>query len=236
VAPDTLVLPVRSVHSPTPTTRIVHLDLEGARFRFAAGQAALIGIAEREERVPYSIASAPGETAQTGLLDFLIKVEPSGRWGHQFDGLEAGMRIGLQGPYGSFLFPAAPIEDRFLFIAGGTGIAPIRAMIRQALLTGIKGRMKLLYSARTADDFAYLPELGDLSARNGLELRLQVTREAPEAWNAARGRITLAQLAPLVEDPATLCFVCGPESMMADVPPMLQELGIDRDRIRVEEW
>lgn len=233
---DTLVLPVRSVIPATPTTRIARLDLEGQPFAFEAGQAALIGLAERHERVPYSIASAPGETAQTGLLDFLIKFEPSGRWGHQFDGLDPGMRIGVDGPYGSFLFPAAPAEDRFLFIAGGTGIAPIRAMIRQALLTGVKGRMKLLYSARTADDFAYLPELGEMSAKNGLELRLQVTRDAPESWNAARGRINLAQIAPLVDDPATLCFVCGPASMMADVPPMLLQLGIAAERIRVEEW
>jgi propane monooxygenase reductase component len=220
----------------TPTTRIVRLGLDERPFSFEAGQAALIGLAERNERVPYSIASAPGETAQTGLLDFLIKFEPSGRWGHQFDGLEPGMRIGLEGPYGSFLFPSAPAEDRFLFIAGGTGIAPIRAMIRQALLSGVKGQMKLLYSARTAGDFAYLPELGEMSEQHGLELRLQVTREAPESWNAARGRISLAQIAPLVEDPATLCFVCGPESMMADVPPMLLELGIATERIRVEGW
>jgi Na+-transporting NADH:ubiquinone oxidoreductase subunit F len=230
------VLPISFVRTATPTTRIVRLDLGGAPFAFEAGQAALIGVAERQERVPYSIASAPSETAQTGLLDFLIKVEPSGRWGHQFDRLEPGMRIGVEGPYGSFLFPAAPVERSFLFIAGGTGIAPIRAMIRQALLTGVSGRMRLLYSARTADDFAYLPELGEMASRDGLDLRLQVTREAPEAWNAARGRISLAQLAPLVDDPATLCFVCGPESLMADVPPMLQELGIDRERIRAEEW
>ena len=40
----------------------------------------------------------------------------------------------------------------------------------------------------------------------------------------------------LIDDPATLCFVCGPETMVADVPRMLNELGIDRTRVRVEEW
>ena len=74
------------------------------------------------------------------------------------------MRLGIQGPFGSFLFPRAPPERHFLFIAGGTGIAPIRAMIRQALLRGQEGRMRLLYSAKTADDFAYLPELGEMAA------------------------------------------------------------------------
>ena len=248
---DTLVVPVRHVTTATPSTRLIRVDLAGNAFSFEAGQAALIGDAEREERVPYSIASAPAETGETGLLDFLIKVEPSGRWGHLFDRIEPGMRLGIRGPIGTFLFPKNPSEDRFLFIAGGTGIAPIRAMIRQALLSGQTGSMKLLYSAKTADDFAYLPELGDMATGDGLDLRLHVTRDAPEEQRgdpaaslrvglsrskAERGRVGLAQLAPLVESPATLCFVCGPETMVADVPPMLQQLGIDKNRIKVEEW
>ena len=113
-------------------------------------------------------------------------------------------------------------------------------MIRQAMLTGQPGRMGLLDSAKTADDFAYLPELGEMAARpigaGGLELRLHVTREAPDTWQGARGRITSSELAALIDDPATLCFVCGPETMVAAVPRMPTELGIDRGRVRVEEW
>ena len=237
---DALVLTVRAVIPATPTTRILRLDLNRGHFAFAAGQAALIGPAEQELRIPYSIASAPIETVEHGWLDFLIKVEASGRWGQQFEAVAPGARIGIQGPYGSFLFPVEPPERHFLFIAGGTGIAPIRAMIRQAMLTGQPGRMGLLYSAKTADDFAYLPELGEMAAlpagAGGLELRLHVTREAPDTWHGARGRITSSELAALIDDPATLCFVCGPETMVAAVPRMLTELGIDRGRVRVEEW
>jgi NAD(P)H-flavin reductase len=246
-ASDNLVLPVKSVLEETRSTRLVRLDLGGETFAFEAGQAAFIGLADHEARVPYSIASAPADAARTGLLDFLIKVEPSGRWGHQFDSIEAGARVGVRGPFGAFMLPNAPREDHFLFIAGGTGIAPIRAMIRQALLSGQTGtRMRLLYSAKTADDFAYLPELRDMAVHDGLDLRLHVTREEADGLStprsgvtvakAERGRIGLAQLAPLVDNEETLCFVCGPESMVADVAPMLQGLGIDRARIRVEEW
>jgi aromatic O-demethylase, reductase subunit len=226
-----LVARIASVQPATPSTRIVSLDLATQPFVFEAGQAALIGLADRTARVPYSIASAPIDTAATGLLDFLIKIEPSGRWGHQFDTLDVGAAIEVQGPFGTFTLPPHPNEERFLFIAGGTGIAPIRAMIRQALGAGPRRPMRLLYSAKTTDDFAYLPELGEMSAAHGLDLRLHVTRHAPGA-----GRVGLAQLAPLVDGAATLCFVCGPESMVADVPRMLLELGIDRRRIRVEEW
>jgi len=234
---DSLVLTVQAVIPATHTTRIVRLDLGGARFAFEAGQAARIGLAEQEVRIPYSIASAPIEAFENGWLDFLIKVEPSGRWGHQFDSVAPGMHMGVQGPVGSFMFPEQPPERHFLFIAGGTGIAPIRAMIRQALLKGQQGRMRLLYSAKTADDFAYLPELGAMATHDGLDLRLHVTREAPDTWHGERGRIRPSQLAPLIDDAAaTLCFVCGPETMVAEVPRMLMELGIDREKVRVEEW
>jgi ferredoxin-NADP reductase len=231
-----LTLVVAAVTPATPSTRIVRLDLGGRAFSYEAGQAAMIGVAGRVERVPYSIASAPAESREHGAIDFLIKVEPSGRWGHQFDGIAPGMRLGVRGPSGSFVLPQAPDERRFLFIAGGTGIAPIRAMIRQGLITGQPGHRKLLYSAKTTDDFAYLPELSEMAKHDGLVLRLHVTREAPIEWRGERGRIGAAQLAPLIDDAATLCFVCGPQAMVADVPVMLAELGIDRRRIRVEEW
>ena len=226
-----LVAPIRSVKVATPSTRIVSLDLSGQRFEFEAGQVAMIGLARQDGRVPYSIASAPVDTAATRLLDFLIRIEPSGRWGHQFDTLDVEAAVAVLGPFGSFTLPPQPEEERLLFIAGGTGIAPIRAMIRQALVVGPRRPMRLLYSAKTAEDFAYLPELGEMARRDGLDLRLHVTRESPGA-----GRMGLAQLAPLVESANTLCFVCGPESMVADVPRMLLELGIERQRIRVEEW
>ena len=190
--------------------------------------------------MPYSIASAPLESSDSGHLDFLIKIEPDGRWGQQFDAVVPGMKLGIQGPFGSFVFPASPRERHFLFIAGGTGIAPIRAMIQQALLRGQDGQMRLLYSAKTADDFAYLPELGELAGSKGLDLRLHVTRQTPDPdgrpTTLAAGRITASQLAPLVDDLETLCFVCGPESMVADVPRMLVDLGIEKSRVRIEEW
>ena len=100
--------------------------------------------------------------------------------------------------------------------------------------------MRLLYSAKTSDDFAYLPELVNMATLprrdGGLDLRLHVPREAPDTWQGARGRIAASELGALIDDPATLCFVCGPETMVAEVPRMLTELGIERRRVRVEEW
>lgn len=231
-----VVLRVASVRKETPTTRIVRLDLAGQPFSYLAGQAARIGPADRAARVPYSIASAPEETARDGRLEFLIRVHADGLWGEDFDVPRRGSTMKVHGPLGRFVFPDKPAERRFLFIAGGTGIAPLRSMIRHALARKQPGRMRLFYSARTPSDFPFLRELRALARQRCIELTLTATRECSAGWRGGRGRITDDQLAPLVDDPETLCFVCGPAAMVDDVPVMLRRLGISRSRIRLEEW
>jgi NAD(P)H-flavin reductase len=232
---EKLVLTVTNLRRATPSTRIVRLSLGGARFTYAAGQVALLGIPGQAARMPYSIASAPDETTTDGYLEFLLRME-SGGWGAHLAGLRRGSEMVVQGPLGTFVLPRDPEEREFLFVAGGTGIAPLRSMISQALLTRQRGKLHLLYSARTPLDFAYLSELKRHARHGRLELALTATREVPPRWRGERGRITSDHLARLVESPETLCFVCGPAAMVDDVPRMLVELGIERKRIRIEDW
>jgi ferredoxin-NADP reductase len=127
----------------------VRLALGAGRFPHTAGQAALIGVVDQAELQPYSIASAPEESRKSGHLEFLLKLEPGGGWGPHLAGLRRGARITVQGPIGTFVFPPAPEERQFLFVAGGTGIAPLRSMICHAFESRQPGRLHLLYSART---------------------------------------------------------------------------------------
>ena len=211
------------------------MSLGGLQFSHQAGQAALLGVSGQPKRVPYSIASSPSESAAHGYLEFLLKLEPAGSGTH-LAGLRRGARVAVEGPFGSFVLPAAPAETQFLFVAGGTGIAPLRSMIVQAVETSLPGRLHLLYSARTPADFAYLTELRRLQRSGRLELALNATRQTSSRWRSERGRISENQLSRLVEDPATLCFVCGPAAMVDEVPRMLTRLGVAARRIRVEEW
>lgn len=213
----------------------MRLSLDGARFPYLAGQAALLGVADQPDRVPYSMASAPGESRERGYLEFLLKLEPGG-WGVHLAGLRRGARVAVQGPVGSFVFPPNPEERRFLFVAGGTGIAPLRSMIRHVLNSRQPGRLHLLYSARTPLDFAYLPELTRYARDGMLRIVVTATREVSDRWRGERGRITSERLSSLVDAPETLCFVCGPARMVDDVPRMLLNLGIEGKRIRIEEW
>jgi ferredoxin-NADP reductase len=230
-----LTLPILEVVPATPRARIVRLDLGGTPFSFRAGQAVLVAAHGYERRRPYSIASSPEETEERGYLELLVGVEADGQPGPHLE-LDAGALIDIEGPLGRFAFPEYPKERRFLFIAGGTGIAPLRSMLRHALLVP-HDAIGLLYSARTLSEFAYERELRALAGAERIELKQTVTREvAPGDWAGTHGRLGRTDLAPLVHHRETLCFICGPAPLVEDMLAALAELGIARERIRIEEW
>jgi ferredoxin-NADP reductase len=228
-----LTLAIREVIPATPRARIVRFDLAGAAFPYQAGQAVIVGSNDR--RRAYSIASSPEESQEGDFLELLVGVDGSGEAGAHLP-LRPGAQADVEGPIGRFVFPEAPSERRFLFIAGGTGIAPLRAMLRHALRVP-HDAIGLLYSARTLGEFAYERELRGLAADGRIELKQTVTREvAPGDWIGTHGRIGRADLTPLVHHRATLCFICGPGPLVDDMLATLTELGVDRDRVRIEEW
>jgi glycine betaine catabolism B len=188
-------------------------------------------------RRPYSIACSPEQAAESRELEFLMKTDAAGRLSTQLGSLVRGTLVDLEGPLGSFTFPDEAPETELLFIAGGTGIAPLRAMIHHALRVRHTRRVTVVYSARTPRDFAYATELRRLQRDGVLSLAMTATREAGTTWRSGRGRIDLERLKPLVPHAAaTLCFICGPLALVETVPPLLGQLGIPRARIRMEEW
>lgn len=229
-----LSLSLREILPATPRARIVRLDLAGTDFEYLPGQAVMVGAPGQSKR-PYSIAAPPEETRRSGFIELLVGVGENGTAGPHLP-LEPGRSIEVEGPRGSFTFPDDPVERRFVFVAGGTGIAPLRAMLRRALT--LRGhRIGLFYSARTPDEFAYEAELRLLATTGRMELRQTVTRSGDDAWPGARGRIGREELRALIHVPqGTLCFVCGPPAFVAEMCGYLAELGVDRSGIRVEEW
>ena len=111
-------------------------------------------------------------------------------------------------------------------------------MLRHAL--GIPhDRIALLYSARMPGEFAFEAEFRALTDAGAIDFRQTVTRDggAPRGgWTGARGRVTIESLRDLAVDAEMLCFVCGPASMVAEVPTLLAGLGVARERIKIDEW
>ena len=230
-----LTLPIREILFATPRARIVRLGLGTHRFDYAAGQAVLIASHGHARRRPYSIANGPEAARRDGWLELLVGTDALGQAGAHLT-LEAGAMVDVEGPLGAFTFPPEPEERRFVFIAGGTGIAPLRAMLHHAL--GLPHRdIGVFYSARTPDEFAFEEELRTLAHRGDIALHQTVTRVGEDhPWAGTRGRLGRAALATLIHDPATLCFICGPPALVNDMPKVLADLGIPPARIRIERW
>jgi len=217
----------------TPRSRLLTIDLGGQAFVFKAGQAVMFGPHGSLERRPYSIASGPGYTATTGLIQLLLATD-------------AGMDLGwavpralvdLEGPLGDFTFDRVPPETHLLFVAGGVGIAPLRSMLQEALALSPAPSVTLLYSARTSDDFAFIQEF-EAHARAGiLSLHQTVTRDEAAVWQGRRGRVGRGEFEAVLDHPqATLCFVCGPNTFVAESVETLKGLGVPDAMVRVERW
>lgn len=217
----------------TPTTRLIRVALDGASFPYRAGQAAEVST-ETAQHTPYSIASAPYETEEGGFLDFLVKVDGSTRFGSQVAGLTPGATVHVDPPTGGFGLPPDAPDHPLFFIAGGTGIAPVRSMLMQAIHIDKKHRPTLLFSAKSPDEFAFVNEFHALQDAGKLTLILTLTGSAVE-WRHSRGRANRDQLAGLLA-PDMLYFVCGPPAMVSEVPTMLTGLGVRDDQIRIERW
>ena len=229
-----LTLPIRDVLPATPRARIARIQLDGQAFDYAPGQAVAVGNHGHQKRRPYSIAAAPEDAKRDGWLELLVGVNTESTPGAHLT-LEPGQLVDVEGPLGSFTFPPTPEERRFVFIAGGTGIAPLRAMLQRALTLPHRN-IGLFYSVRTPDEFAYESELRGLAEAGDIELRQTVTRATDTDWTGPRGRLKREALEELVHDPATLCFICGPPTLVDEMPKILADLGIPPERIRIEEW
>ena len=233
--PLLLTAALRRVDPITPRSRLISIAVDSADFRFSAGQAVLVGPAGSALR-PYSIACSPERAAEIGAIELLVGLGQAAEQEHPLLSLAPGARLEVDGPLGTFLFPAVVEAPRLLFIAGGTGIAPLRAMLDHARRAHPSVRTSLMYSARRADEFAFLPEFEALAAAGSLELHRTVTRE-DEDWEGLRGRIGRAHFDAVLHDPAhTLCFVCGPPQMVGASVTTLVGLGVPDAAIRREEW
>lgn len=231
-----LTLPIVHSRDLPPRNRVIRLDLSGEPFPFQAGQYVLLGQHGGGERRPYSIASAPSEATRHGLLEFLIQVDDRGSPGPHLPSLDVGCLLDVEGPAGGFVLPGPPRPAHVLFVCGGTGIAPVRSMLHELLRTDPSVRIGLLQSGRTPEDLAYGEELRELARCGRIRLAQTVTRDAPGSWTGARGRIGAARLHEAMTGPRPECFVCGPDSLVADVPRLLADLRIPPEQVHTEHW
>jgi ferredoxin-NADP reductase len=195
----------------------------------------MVGLHASSLRKPYSIASAPWEFAKTGVLQLLAQVENTGAPDPHLELASPGTLIDLEGPFGTFGLPPDFANLPLLFVAGGTGIAPLRSMLMERLSRPGVPRISVVYSARSPEEFAYRSELDAMAAAGRISLFLTASRSG-ESWEGRHGRIDHALLKTALPSGDACCLVCGPPTLVSDVSQLLLGLSVGADRILIERY
>jgi ferredoxin-NADP reductase len=182
----------------------------------------------------YSIASAPEDAEVALTVERLDDGEVSP---YLVDELRPRDALELRGPIGGYFVWEASLGGPLLLVAGGSGVVPLRSMLRHHRASGSDVPARLLYSARSLDDVIYRDELMR-AAGDGIDVRLTLTRNLPPDWHGYRRRIDselLAEVAwPAADRP--LVYVCGPTGFVEAAADALVALGHEPARIRTERF
>jgi ferredoxin-NADP reductase len=184
--------------------------------------------AERE----YSIASAPDERVAITVE----RLEDGEVSPYLTEELRPGDGLELRGPVGGYFVWNTADGGPLLLVAGGSGVVPLRAMIRHRQRSGSGAAVRLLYSSRTLADVIYRAELDELG--HGVEVVHTLTRDQPPGWTGYARRVDAGLLEEVAwpADEGALAFVCGPTSFVEVVAKGLVELGYPPQRVKTERF
>lgn len=176
----------------------------------------------------YSMANVSDGSRE---LEFLIRLLPGGQIsGHLAAGLAEGEPVRLRGPLGQFTFRG---DARPVFVAGGTGLAPILAILRSLVDTAPATEARLVFGTAQESDLFGLDELAALGrALPNLEVVTTVERPSAE-WSRHVGPVT-DHLGPI--DATRSHYLCGPPAMIAAAEELLWGNAVPRDRVHTERF
>jgi ferredoxin-NADP reductase len=189
----------------------------------------------RAERA-YSIASSP----DGGRIELAVERLEDGEVSPYLAGeLRPGDQLELRGPVGGYFVWEPGRGGPLLLVAGGSGVAPLMAMVRYRAATGREVPARLLYSSRTVADVIFRGELERLAdAGDGLAVTHALTRAQPPGWAGYARRIDAVMLEEVGWRPGErpLIYVCGPTRLVEAVAGALVALGHDPVRVKTERF
>jgi ferredoxin-NADP reductase len=222
----------------TPRTKSLFLDVPGwAGHR--AGQHVDVRLTAEDgyqAQRSYSIASAP----EDGRVELLVERLEDGEVSpYLTDELRAGDGLELRGPIGGWFAWETREGGPLLLVAGGSGIAPLMAMIRHRQAAGNGTPTRLLFSSRSYEEIIFRQELERLaSGDETLQIIHTLTRSRPEGWTGYDRRIDEEMLDEVAFPPGEgpLAFVCGPTPLVETVATALVGLGHEPTRVKTERF
>ncbi len=189
---------------------------------FQPGQHVNLGVEidGRRVRRSYSLSAAPRADRR---IEITVKAIEGGKLSqHLCHHARPGDVLEIGPAFGEMLLDGSPTESR-LFLAAGSGITPLMAMLRALAAQGMPGTTHLLYWARSRAELCFVEELRELAARHaGFDVHFVLTREAAVAADERQGRIDAALLSALVPGHEShQVYACGPGGFVATARTLL---------------
>ncbi|MBI3247332.1 MAG: FAD-dependent oxidoreductase [Deltaproteobacteria bacterium] len=236
--PNAYTAIIERVYDHNADTRSLFLRLPPTRrLNFQPGQflSFSLPVAGKMLTRPYSIASDPVEDAP---LEICFNLVPGGLGSSYLFDCQVGDCLNFTGPWGTFVLDH-PLSVECVFLAEGTGIAPIRPMIRQMLALPRPVPMRLLYSARRESDLLYRQEL-ETWARDYPSFHFEpILSEPPSSWLERQGTwVEHAERRYLLadQDRSRHFFICGVGSSVTQLRDLLRGAGYERRAVHYEKW
>jgi ferredoxin-NADP reductase len=182
----------------------------------------------------YSIASPP-DAARVDLT--VVRIDDGEVSPYLTDELRPDDQIELRGPIGGYFVWEPSQGGPLLLVAGGSGIAPLMAMIRLRAAAGSDADTRLIFSSRNSDDIIYREELERLNG-DGLTVVHTLTASQPPGWTGYGRRVDAEMLAEVGPSPAEAphIYVCGPTAFVEAVAEALVHLGHEPHAIKTERF
>ena len=183
----------------------------------------------------YSISSAP----ELDEVEVTVELVDDGEVSpYLVEEVRSGDVIEVRGPIGGHFTWSVDQGGPLLLVAGGSGLAPLMAMLRHRSARGSDVEARLLLSARTAEDALYTDELERLQPRDGLTVVRTFTRGGPPGWTGFARRVDAEMLASVGPgaDASPHVFVCGPTGFVETVADLLVAAGHPFASIHAERF
>ncbi|MDA8391000.1 MAG: CDP-6-deoxy-delta-3,4-glucoseen reductase [Gammaproteobacteria bacterium] len=226
-------LPARVVRLERLAPDVMRLMLklpQNERLQYLAGQYIDILLKDGRRR-GFSLANAPEEDE---LLELHIRHVPGGLFsGHVFESMQERALVRLEGPLGTFFLREDDAARPVILVAGGTGFAPMKALLEHAFRTHSTRSFHLYWGVRARTDL-YLPELPPQWVRTHANFRYTPVLSQPGVDDHWEGRVGYVHTA-VVEDYADLSghevYACGPPQMIEAARQAFQKAGLPDDRL-----
>lgn len=217
------------------TVRNFHFEFEKKpRFDFIPGQFIMVEVpkeGDKPVRKPYSIASPPHFKDK---IELCIKLVEGGFVSGWFFSLKTNEEIEVEGPLGVFKLKE-PLPEHLLFVATGTGIAPLRAQFETLLHQGYKKPITFVFGNRYEDEIPFHQELLDLNQKYDNFHYLPVISR-PKSWKGRTGYVQDLIKEKFADPSGVQVYICGLVPMVNDLKAHLEALGYTNEAIHFEKW